>query len=402
MNDYNKLLKEYERFKLALDASNVGLFDLTPETNAVYYSAGWKEIIGYKDDEFPNDVQAFIKNIDKESYKKCIKMNDAVLADTESEFSFNIIMQHKKGYKVHILVRARAFIEPEKNTHRIIGTHTDISDLKDTEIQLKMKQDELEEILFKNERQRKANLVILNDLNKTTKKLMDEIEAHKESHKQLILLSHHLQNAREEQSAYLAREIHDDLGQELTALEMLLTLLEDALSVDKSTSENILSLHNELRAQLNSVVEKSRKLTVDLRPVILDSYNIAEAIIWLSRQFEKNSRIKVDVDIERNDFDLGDKYNLAVFRVFQEALNNIAKHSGANSVSIVIKKNKDVLFFSISDNGCGFDVEEDQKKISYGLMNMKERVMFCEGIFEIRSKKGDGTGISFSIPISEI
>ena len=141
------------------------------------------------------------------------------------------------------------------------------------------------------------------------------------------MLSHHLQNAREEQSAYIAREIHDDLGQELTALEMLLTLFEDELDKQNVNNHKIIDIKKELRSQLNSVVEKSRKIVLNLRPAIMDTYKLIGSINWLTEQIKNRFEINIEKDFMPEEIDLGDEKNLAVFRIIQEAFNNITKHS---------------------------------------------------------------------------
>ncbi len=408
MIDVDCNIKEYELLKLVEDTSGMGFFELIIETGKIYYSFGCKTMLGYLETEFPDDSDEFIKKMDNESKIKYMNMQKHALAELKTSFEFDIKVKHKNDYWINVLVKGKILKGAEENIHRIIGTHTDITSIKEAETILRLKTLELQDMLDKYEKQRIANLVILNDFNKTTKKLRAEIDINKkiqadlvESHKQLRKLSHHLQKSREEQNAYIAREIHDDLGQELTALEMMLTLLEDSISGDTPVNKKTESLKNEIRWQLDSVVEKTRKLTLDLRPVILDTYNLDEAVIWLAEQCEKNTKIPISKDIKVKDLNLGADKNVAVFRVFQEAFNNIAKYSKADNVKISIEKNENILNFSIKDNGCGFNTNGSTSGISFGIMNMQERVLFCEGDFEIISNPGNGTEIIFSLPYYE-
>ena len=212
-------------------------------------------------------------------------------------------------------------------------------------------------------------------------------------------LAQHLQNVKEEQSAYFARELHDDLGQELTGIEMLLTILEESYLNNPNNQESIQGLHLELRNQLHVIVDKTRKLTHGLRPKILEFGDLYGAIKTLADDFSPVTGVSIHVGEFTEKIDLGEKRNLAVYRIIQEALNNAVKHSHGDSINISIETAEDVLIFRIQDNGVGFDPNHPAGDKSFGLINMKERAIFCDGDLTIERMQPKGTLISLSVPV---
>ena len=218
---------------------------------------------------------------------------------------------------------------------------------------------------------------------------------------QLHSLTQHLQSVREEEKAYIAREIHDELGQVLSALNMNLSGLEQEIN-NETIAVNRQKILAELRDS-KDIVRKAiidvRKMITELRPPELDILGLIPALKRQINDFEKNSKIAVDFISEADDIELDETYNIALFRIVQEALTNVAKHAKATRVKIVLGKNGNIINLSIVDNGIGFDSKVSNRKKSFGLLGMEERVMLLDGNINIKSESGRGTEISINMPM---
>jgi signal transduction histidine kinase len=208
-------------------------------------------------------------------------------------------------------------------------------------------------------------------------------------------LSGHLQSLREEQNAYIAREIHDDLGQALTALKMNLSFIRQ----DVEDKPEVITTIEEMRTILDMTVKKVRELSKELRPDVLDTSTIGEALEWQAGEFEKYSGIPVIFHTSKRDFGLSQEQSLAVFRIVQEALTNCARHAQASKVYLTVETKNNNLTIDIRDNGAGFQVFNDTYIQSFGIMSMQERAFSCNGTLTIDSKVGGGTKVSLRIPL---
>jgi signal transduction histidine kinase len=222
----------------------------------------------------------------------------------------------------------------------------------------------------------------------------------KESEKQYRELSGHLQKAREEQNAHIAREIHDDLGQSLTALKMNISILEKDIGkqggqVDHDSVHQTVS---DMKEILDSTVTKVRELSKELRPSVLDTSNIIEALEWQTQEFTNYSGIPVRFRNETEGFELNKDQSLAVFRIVQEALTNIARHSRADWGEVIVEEENSSVMIKIHDNGVGFSIDEQEIQSSFGIINMRERASFCGGVLSIGSNEGAGTTVALRIP----
>ena len=365
------------------------------ETNKLIFSSNWKKLSGYEKQAYDlnNSTSALV--LKQDGLKNCLAIKNEIINKYIEEFDFNIEIQHKDGFWLPVKVECCSLTEEDYNSNNIVGLI--IAD----DIKRKNKND----IMIRNDRQRLATLIILNDLNHATKQLKVEIEEHRkseqklmESHEQLRLISQHLQDTSEKLNVYLAREIHDDLGQELTVLEMGLTLYEESLRVKGAIEEEDRSFLKNIRRTLDRIIKKTRRLTAELRPQVLDACSLNEALQLYFFDYQEQTGINLEVNMEEEQIDLDKKRNLAIYRIFQEALTNIVKHSQAENIKIIIQKKGDDVFFSIEDDGIGFVIHEARAENTYGLMNMKERAIFCGGDLKIESWLKKGTRIDLVVP----
>ncbi|MFO7730330.1 MAG: response regulator [Spirochaetia bacterium] len=214
-------------------------------------------------------------------------------------------------------------------------------------------------------------------------------------------LSTHLQNIREEQNAELSREIHDDLGQSLTALRMNITFLEQSLEEQNPDETILYKTVHDMERIIETTVKKVRKISTELRPSVIDAEGIMEALEWQVEEFRKNFNISVTLSTLKQDVELGRQKSLHVFRIVQESLTNCVRHSGATKVHISTAINNGVLKIVVRDNGYGFNVDELDGSMSFGFIGMKERAKQCAGSLDIESKHGTGTKVKLKIPVDE-
>lgn len=222
----------------------------------------------------------------------------------------------------------------------------------------------------------------------------------KELNQQLREFTSHLQKAREDERTSLARDIHDEMGQDLTTLKIELSLIESEIKSGINT-RNSPFLLNEVKAMqiiVNNSMKKVRELIRKLRPVVLDHLGLKQAIKWQVKEFEKRNNIKSRFKSNIKSLSLNKDLSVSVFRIVQEALTNIAKHSKASKVSVSFDRINKNYKVEIKDNGIGFQPDNLRNKKSNGIIGMRERASISGFEFFIDSGKGKGTKLVLTIP----
>ncbi len=210
-----------------------------------------------------------------------------------------------------------------------------------------------------------------------------------ESRKQLLYLTDHLQENVEKERKRIARELHDSIGQNLIFIKLLL---------QNSESEQDFKVNvKKVLPALDSTINDLKRISRQLRPVILEEVDLPTAIISLTNSVSIESRIKGDVSYKGKMERFGIKTETSIYRIIQEALTNIVKHSGAGHFDILIMNKEESIVVIISDDGKGIKTRHDPK-LHFGLTYMKERAENLNGTFEIESADGKGTTITVSIP----
>ncbi len=217
----------------------------------------------------------------------------------------------------------------------------------------------------------------------------------RQSEEDLRDLASSLQNVREEERAAIAREIHDELGQQLTAIKLDVSWLDRKIAGDTIVKERI----NGVLIMLTEMIHTIRRISTQLRPSILDDLGLVEALKWLVRDFNKRTGIGMEIDCPDGSLQLEPAVTTGLFRVFQETLTNIARHAEATAVSARLYVEDERLILTIMDNGKGFDTVAAKKKKTLGLLGMKERALMMKGAYEIDSQPGKGTSLRFSVPL---
>jgi PAS domain S-box-containing protein len=225
-------------------------------------------------------------------------------------------------------------------------------------------------------------------------------EALRRSEGELRFLSSQLLKAQEQERRRLSIELHDELGQDLMVLKLKMRAIQERMH-DESVS--LTGEFDEVLGYLKEVAENVRRISRDLSPSILEDLGLTAAIRWLVAAFTKHSNIESLLDMTEIDNLFSHEGQIIIYRIIQECLTNIAKHSHATSVSISIKKMDEDVIFNIEDDGKGFNIQEaftrDPSLKGLGLATMYERIRMLRGTFYIMSNEG-GTKIIFSIPLS--
>ena len=220
----------------------------------------------------------------------------------------------------------------------------------------------------------------------------------KNSREQLRALSAHLQHIREEERARIAREIHDELGQALTALKMDLSWVGGKLGPEQLT---LLERVRAMSSMVDSTMQVVRRISAELRPGVLDDLGLEAAIDWQVVEFANRTGIKCEFTSEPEDLVVDQARSTAVFRILQESLTNIARHAGATRVRISLECVKDEVVLQVRDNGRGITAAELASPGSLGLIGMRERALLWGGHVEVMGERGVGTRVIVRIPISK-
>jgi PAS domain S-box-containing protein len=221
----------------------------------------------------------------------------------------------------------------------------------------------------------------------------------KRSSKLLRELATHLQSIREEERTMISQEIHDELGQVLTALKIQVSLLANKLNKNQGPLKQKI---NSLADMIDSSVESVQKISAKLRPGILDELGLIAAIEWQTEEFEKLTNIKCSLVLPKDEVKLERDKTTAIFRIFQEALTNIARHSEATKVAVSLLNHQSNIFLEIQDNGRGITQEQIKDFKSLGIHGMVERAMVFGGQVSIEGFTGSGTIVKVEIPFDEI
>jgi PAS domain S-box-containing protein len=218
------------------------------------------------------------------------------------------------------------------------------------------------------------------------------------SYKDIRELASNLQSIREDERTNIAREIHDELGQQLTGLKMDLHWLTRKIN---SADDDVNNKMKESIELINATITSVRKISTNLRPSILDDLGLIAALEWQSEEFEKRSGTQVEFTNKAGDLTVKPAVTTAIFRIYQELLTNIARHANASLVTVLLKKEDNILFLIIADNGTGFNLESISNKKTLGLLGIKERTLLLGGTYEFKSKHGEGSETIISIPLTE-
>ena len=233
------------------------------------------------------------------------------------------------------------------------------------------------------------------ELLKVNEKLRAEVSERERAQEQYRALAARQEKVREQERTNVAREMHDELGQLCTALNMDLAWITQRLPQEQSRlrerTESALAL-------VSNLIQSVRRISAELRPSTLDSLGLVAAMEWQAQEFQSRTGIPCQVVLPEQEVALDQERSTAIFRIFQETLTNIARHAQATSVQATVVLAEESVLLVVHDDGKGFDASNAIRRGSPGLLGMQERAHMIGGEFKISSAAGNGTTVSVQIP----
>jgi signal transduction histidine kinase len=221
-------------------------------------------------------------------------------------------------------------------------------------------------------------------------------EAERAARRRLRDLAGYLEDARERERTYIAREIHDEFGQALTALKMDLAWLAKRLPADQ---DHLLAKVGSMSDLVDSSIQMVRRIATDLRPGVLDHLGLVESIEWQAQEFAKRAGFDCQLHLTDQEFTLDKDLLTAVFRIFQETLTNVVRHAGATTVRVDLREDAGELVLIVQDNGKGMTESQITQSKSLGLIGMQERARSWGGRVIFQATPGKGTTVTVRVPM---
>jgi two-component system sensor histidine kinase UhpB len=338
------------RLRLATEGSNIGLWDWDLRDNTVYFSPIWKRQLGFADHEVTNAFEEWRKRIHPDDLARALATVGRYIAAPWSDYELEVRLQHQDGSYRHILARAVLVRDDAGQPARMLGSHLDVTEL----------------------RQLTADL--------------------QSSRNQLQSFARRLENVREEQSARLAQQVHDVLGQQLTALKLDLALLRRMTAAQPAVVTKI----RESSQLVDDSITTVQQIATELRPSTLDKLGLGPTLAQELRSFQQRTGAICTPAIDETPLPYDNPTTTGIYRIVQEALTNVARHAGATRVSLDLSYSPlQGLKLVVADNGCGF---ETSGRARLGLIGMQERAIFVGGRLDIRSTAGLGTTVTLWVP----
>jgi PAS domain S-box-containing protein len=387
-----ELQRSQKLFYTIARLSPVGLFRTDGEGQYVYVNEYWSEITGLSPDKTYGEGWA--KGLHPADRERVLnEWHLAVQRDLPFESEFRFRMQ--SGVIKWVIGKAIAERGVDGERLGYVGTITDITGRRLMEEELQKAHDELEKRVV----ERTAQLLESNESLK--REIANGIiigEELKESRERLRNLSKHLQEIREQERAFLSRELHDELGQALTGIKMDIRWIERRLPED---STSIVERLHSIITLIDDAILAVQRISTELRPPALDDFGLSEAIKTMVMDFEKRAKLTCRLISTPKRIVINREMSTEVFRIVQAALTNVARHAGAKNVRILLQKTGDKLIVEVRDDGRGITKKEINDLNSIGLTGMRERACAMEGNLEISGIRGKGTTVALHLSLDE-
>lgn len=369
---YLVLQRSFRRWQIAEDAlrftehrmAYVGLaatdaiYDWNIETHRIWWSNGFYKLFGFSEMEVEPTIEAWTDRLHPEDRDRVSRGLDDAVGGTAEMWSAEYRFRCKNGGYAYVDDRGYLIRNRHGKAVRMVGGMTDITDRKKAQEQLE------------------------------------------QSHHQLRALSGRMECMREEERKKIAREIHDELGQMLTGLKMDLRWIESRVErVPGQGAAEVLDKVMEAGELTDRTIAAVQRLSAELRPQMLDTLGLCAAIQYEAMRFQEKTGIEAKIVCPEDCCEVDDQTRITVYRIFQEALTNIIRHSGATEVSVTIEMSEEVLWMTIADNGKGIDQNAIESNGSLGLLGMRERAALLNGKVDISRGKENGTIVRLIVPL---
>jgi PAS domain S-box-containing protein len=375
-----------------LEDAPLPIIAFKPDTSIIFVNKMFGKVSGYSSAEligrkipYPWWKQEALEESEKDFYKT---MDGSADLGKVTEHIFRT----KQGGLIYVITVTVAIMRDGKVYY--YSTHwNDITAQKKAEETLKQARKELELRV----QERTSKLMSLNTKLSRQIRRRRKVEGELiKSREQLRAFSTYLQSIREDERTAIAREIHDELGQSLTALKLQSAWIQMHLPSGHEDLQNKIQMVLEI---IDSTIDTVKHLSSKLRPSSLDDLGITAAIEWQAKRFEDETGITCDIHSNLDEIGLKDVQNTGIFRIFQEALTNIARHAIATKVKVSLAKKNDKIIMVIEDDGVGISSKQIYNRKSLGILGMRERANYLEGNLIIKNRKGHGTVVILTIPL---
>ncbi|GAB3767111.1 hypothetical protein GCM10028796_27720 [Ramlibacter monticola] len=223
--------------------------------------------------------------------------------------------------------------------------------------------------------------------------ILRDITERERAREELAAFASESAGVREQEKSRIARELHDELAQSLTAAKMDAIWLRDHLSADPEAQSKIATM----LSMLDTCVASTRRIAADLRPLVLDDLGLVPALEWVVQNFMQRTHVPCELIVDE-DLELEEPFATGVFRIVQESLQNVAKHAEATQVEVELNSEGDYLLLRVQDDGIGFRPSQPRKPQSLGLVGLRERAQLMRGELRVDSSPGAGTRVEARIP----
>jgi PAS domain S-box-containing protein len=385
-----ELRESEERLRLAFAGAQEGVWDWNLETGAVVYSPRWKEMLGYSDQEIEPHISAWEHLLHPDDKPRAGELHESVLRGAQT-YEGEFRLRHKDGRYIHVLSRGYPVRrEPGGPVTRIVGTHFDLTARKEAEVALRRAHEELEARV----RERTAELACANE------SLRGEMTERERAERARTDLLGRLVFAQEDERRRIAREMHDQFGELLTALGRRIEMLRE---VSGESAEQ--SAHVEALALLAQRLDRDvDQLVWQLRPTALDDLGLRAALAHYVQDWSQRVNVRVELHTSGLlDERLPRDVETTLYRIAQEALTNVAKHAKAKTVEVILERRSDHVLLVVEDDGIGFEtVPTEAPNQGFGLLGMHERAALVGATLEIESAAGGGTTVLLRLAADQV
>jgi PAS domain S-box-containing protein len=343
------------RWRIALDGSDHGVWEWDIASGRFYRSPRYLEMLGYAADEIDATGPQPDRLVHPDDRERAHALTAQILAGALNQISEELDLVGRDGARVAVLLRGIVVArDAGGKPTRVVGTATDVT-----------------------------------ERNRARAALAD-------AHAELRLLAAEMHGVREAERTRIARELHDELGQALTALKMDLEGLERRIPPGEGS---LFERTAAMRALLDSTLATTRRLSADLRPLVLDDLGLGAGAEWLAQSFSRRANVACSLHVEPTLANLGEPHATVLFRVMQESLTNVARHARASRVEVTLERKREHAVLTVRDDGVGMDAQAQSKPRTFGLRGIRERVLLVGGEVAIESRPGEGTTVRARIPL---